>query len=379
MKQKLSKILMAILVLLVFSYVLPSCFSENYTRAYYLLNRPDGTKRYKLNVFVPQSLYDYYVLQNHQQVSSEDFAKFVTPHALQPIADKLWEIYQNDYENFANGALMIVHQIPYEETVPAKYPVETIVENEGDCDLFSYIAASIMKAGGLDVVLLYYESEAHMNVGVHLPDPPRYARGQVYYVTYNGVPYYIAECTGGNWEEGWRVGECPPKLIGKSPLVITLENCEQWSPGQVSASYTTLTSSTITLTASSTFAIQGNTITLSGQLTPSLPNEKITIYVKIGNSPWIVADITATDLHGKFTYALSLNEAGTYYVRASWSGNDNYAGTDSPTISITVLPAYLIILLIAIIALACVGSIIYLMSRQGYQEIEEPKIPEIPT
>jgi len=379
MKQKLLKILMAILIFLMFSYTLPLCFSENYTRAYYLLDRPDGTKQYKLNVAVPQSLYDYYVWQNHKQVSDEDFAKFVTPHALQPIADKLWEIYQNDYENFANGVLMIVHQIPYEVTVPAKYPVETIVENEGDCDLFSYIAASIMKAGGLDVVLLYYKSEAHMNVGVHLPDPPRYARRQVYYVTYNGVPYYIAECTGGNWEEGWRVGECPPELIGKSPVVITLENCERWSPGQVSASYTTLTSSTITLTVSSTFAIQGSTITLSGQLTPSLPNENITIYVKIGNSPWTVADITATDFHGKFTYVLNLNEAGTYYVRASWSGNDNYAGTDSPTINVTVLPAYLIILFIIIVVLACVGGVIYLTSRQRYQEIEELKLPEIPT
>jgi hypothetical protein len=379
MKQKLSKILMAILIFLMFSYTFPSCFSENYTRAYYLLDRPDGTKQYKLNVAVPQSLYDYYVLQNHKQVSDEDFVKFVTPHALQPIADKLWEIYQNNYENFADGVLMIVHQIPYEVTVPAKYPVETIVENKGDCDLFSYIAASIMKAGGLDVVLFYYKSEAHMNVGVHLPDPPRYARRQVYYITYNGIRYYIAECTGGNWAEGWRVGECPPDLIGENPTVVTLENCEWWSPGQVSASYTTLTSSTITLTTSSTFAIQGSTITLSGQLTPSLPNENITIYVKIGNSPWIMADITATDLHGKFTYVLNLNETGTYYVRASWSGNDNYAGADSPTINVTVLPAYLIILLIIIIVLACVGVIIYLTSRQKYQEIEEPQLPEIPT
>ena len=384
MKQKPSRtitITMVLIIVLTLFYALPSCFSENYTRIYNLLDRPDGTTQYKLNVVVPKSLYDYYAEQSHKQVSEADFPKFVTPHALKPVADKLWEIYQNDYENFANGVLMIVHQIPYKATAPAKYPVETIVENEGDCDLFSYIAASIMKAGGLDVVLLYYKSksEAHMNVGVHLPEPPRYARRQVYYVTYNSVRYYIAECTGGNWEEGWRVGECPPELIGKSPVVITLENCERWSPGQVSASYTTLTSSTITLTASSTFAIQGSTITLSGQLTPSLPNENITIYVKIGNSPWIVANITATDSYGKFTYVLNLNEAGTYYVRASWSGNDNYAGADSSIINVTVLPAYLIILLIIIIALACVGVTIYLTSRHVYQEIEEPKLPKIPT
>ncbi|PMB74062.1 hypothetical protein C0199_01545 [Candidatus Bathyarchaeota archaeon] len=379
MKQKVSKTVIVLLVLFTFSlHLLPSCFSENYTRTYNLLDRPDGAKQYKLNVVVPQSLYDYYVGQNHKQVSEADFPKFVTPRALQPIADKLWEIYQGDYENFANGVLMIVHQIPYEVTVPAKYPVETIVENQGDCDLFSYVTASIMKAGGLNVVLLYYKDKVHMNVGVSLPNPPRYARTQVYYVEYNDIKYYIAECTGGNWRTGWRVGECPSDLIGENPIVVTLENCEQWSPGQVSASYMALAASAISLTVSSTFVIQGSTITISGQLTPSLPNEKITIYVKIGGSSWTVANVTTTDSKGKFTYVLTLNEAGTCYVRTSWSGNDNYAGTDSSTINVLVLPAYFIILLPITIALVCIGVIIYLMSRQKYQEIGEQKLPEVP-
>ncbi|MEM3641000.1 MAG: Ig-like domain-containing protein, partial [Candidatus Bathyarchaeia archaeon] len=240
---------------------------------------------------------------------------------------------------------MIVHQIPYEVTVPAKYPVETIVENRGDCDLFSYVAASIMKAGGLDVVLLYYEDKTHMNVGVSLPNPPRHARTTVYYVSYNGVNYYIAECTGGDWRTGWRVGECPPDLIGENPIVVALENCEQWSPGQVSASYMTLASSTLSLTVSPTFIMQGSTITLSGQLTPKLSNEKITIYIKMGNSPWIVANITTTDSNGQFKCILILNEAGTCYVRANWSGNDDYGGADSPIITVTVIPVYFITLL----------------------------------
>jgi len=378
MKLKLSKISIMLLILFLFSYMFPLCLSENYTRSYNLLN-PSGTTQYKLNVVVTQSLYEYYVGQSHKQVSEADFPKFVTPHALQPVADKLWEIYRNDLESFANGVLMVVHQIPYEVTVPAKYPVETIVENKGDCDLFSYVAASIMKAGGLDVVLLYYEGKAHMNVGVSLPNPPRYARTQAYYVNYNGIKYYVAECTGGNWKTGWRVGECPPDLVGENPIVVTLENCEEWSPGQVSASYITLASSTLSLTVSSTFVVQGSTITLSGQLTPNLSNEKIIIYVKMGSSPWIVANITTTDSNGRFTCILSLNEVSTCYVRANWSGNDDYAGADSPIITVMVLPVYFIVLLIVIIALACVGVIIFLISRQRCQEIEEQKLPEIST
>ncbi|MBS7621841.1 Ig-like domain repeat protein [Candidatus Bathyarchaeota archaeon] len=376
MKQKVSKTIIALLILSTFSYMLPLCLSENYTRTYLLLDHPDGTKQYKLNVVVPQSLYDYYVGQNHKQVSETDFPKFVTPHALKPIADKLWEIYRGDYESFANGVLMIVHQIPYQVTVPAKYPVETIVENQGDCDLFSYVAASIMKAGGLNVVLLYYEDKAHMNVGVSLPNPPHYARTQVYYIDYGGSRYYIAECTGGNWRTGWRVGECPPDLIGENPMVITLENCEQWSPGQVSASYTTLISSKLSLTASSTFVMQGDTITLFGQLKPNLPNENITIYVKVDNYPW-TAHVTTTNPDGKFTYILRLNEAGTCYIRASWSGNDDYAGTDSPTITVTVLPVYFVVFSVIVVALACVGVVIFLASRQKCHEIEIQKLPEI--
>ncbi|MEM2466509.1 MAG: Ig-like domain-containing protein [Candidatus Bathyarchaeia archaeon] len=376
MELKIAKTLTVLLVISAFSYLFPLCFSENYIRTYNLLDRPNGVRLYRLSVVVTPALYEYYVGQSHKQASEADFPKFVTPYTLLPIAEKLWEIYQDDYENFANGVLMIVHQIPYEVTMSAKYPVETIVENKGDCDLFSYVAASIMKAGGLDVVLLYYEDKAHMNVGVSLPNSPRYARTQAYYVDYNSIRYYIAECTGGNWRDGWRVGECPPDLIGENPVVVTLENCEQWSPGQVAASYTTLASSTLSLTVSSTLVVQGGTIILSGQLTPKLSNEKITIYIKMGNAQWIAANIITTDSTGQFACSLNLNKAGTCFIRASWSGNDDYGGTDSSIITVTVLPAYLIMLVIIVAVLVCVSVTMFILSRQICQEMEEPKLPE---
>jgi hypothetical protein len=177
-----------------------------------------------LNVAVSESLLEYYLEKSHILISTDDFAKFVTPYALKPIADCLRGIYSDD-EDFANGVSMIVHQIPYEESKPSKYPVETIAANKGDCDLFSYIAASIMKAGGLNVVLFYYESEEHMNVGVSLSHEPHYARGAIDYVLHDGTRYYMAECTGGNWQEGWRVGECPDDL--KNATLKTVNNLLQ--------------------------------------------------------------------------------------------------------------------------------------------------------
>jgi hypothetical protein len=378
-KTRLARALFIAIGLLALFYLLPHCLSENYSQSYQLLNHPDGSTYHRLNVTVPQSLYEYYNGKSHSLYSNNDFAKFVTPYALQPIADSLWQIY-TDEEDFANGALMIVHQITYEETLSPKYPVETIVEGKGDCDLFSYIAASIIKAGGLDVVLLYYENEAHMNIGVSLSHEPLDAREQFYYVTYNSIRYYVAECTGGNWQIGWRVGECPDDLRQalQTVQVVTLENCEQWSPGQVSASYKALASSTISVTVSPTYVIQGGTITISGQLSPSLQNRTITIYIKANNSPWSVLGTATTDSGGRFTYACIAETAGICYIRAIWSGDDDYAGADSPVQTVTILSLFFISLLAITFVLVCVGVAVFLMSRRGQPGIQEPQPPQIP-
>jgi hypothetical protein len=363
-------------VFLIISYLLPHGFSENYSQSYQLLDKPDGSTYYRLNVTVQQSLYEYYAEKSRSLDSNSDFAKFVTPYALKPIADCLLEIYTDD-EDFVNGVLMIVHQIPYNET-PVKYPVETIVENKGDCDLFSYVAASIVKAHRLDVVLLYYESQGHMNIGVSLSYVPHDARGQAYYVTYNNIRYYVAEVTGGDWQNGWRVGECPDKLKNASAQVITLENCEQTTYGQVSASYKTLVYSTISLIISPTYLIQGGTVTLSGQLSPPLQNRTVTIYIKINNSPWIVLDTTTTN-HGYFTYAWNTEDAGICYIRSSWSGNDDYAGADSQIQTLTVLSTFFVLLLAITAVLVCVGIAVFIMSRHAQPSIQEPQPPEIPS
>jgi hypothetical protein len=374
---KKPKAILLVAALLVISYLLPNGFSQNHSQSYQLLDKPDGSTSYRLNVTVQQSLYEYYTEKSHSLNSNSDFAKFVTPYALKPIADCLLEIYTDD-EDFVNGVLMIVHQIPYNEN-PAKYPAETIAENEGDCDLFSYAAASIVKARGLNVVLLYYESQAHMNIGVSLSHEPNDVRSQAYYITYNNVNYYVAEATGGDWQNGWRVGECPEDLKDAQPQIITLENCEQTTYGQVSASYKTLTSSTISLTISPTFLIQGGTVTLSGQLSPSLQNKTVTIYIKINNSPWIVLDTITTSQDGYFTCAWSAEDAGICYVRSSWSGNNDYAGADSATQTVTVLSAFFVVLLAITAILVCIGIVVFIMSRQAQPSIEEPRPPEIPS
>jgi len=375
MKTTLTKTTILFAIILVIVSTMSVGLAEDYTVSYQLLNQPDGKVTYELNVLVPEILYEYYLEKNHRSASSSDFSKFVTPYALKPIADELWEIYYNE-EDFANGVLMIVHQITYVETTPAKYPVETIADDKGDCDLFSFIAASVMKAGGLDVVLLYYEKQTHMNIGVHLFSAPKDNRESVYYVTHDGKRYYVAECTGGNWKDGWRVGECPSDLKQVSAEVITLENAEELAPGQVSASFTALEPSALSLEVSPSISIQNGAITIQGQLAPTILNEKVTLYASINNSPWMVIGTTATQSGGRFEYVWTAETAGLYAIRATWSGNELYTGAISPTKSATVIPLFLTALIGIAVLAAVIGAVAVLMAKHTQQRSLKPPKPQ---
>ena len=374
MKPNCTKAVTTIIIVLAILSTISVCLAEDYTVSYQLLDKLDGTAAYKLNVTVPQSLYEYYSKKSHRLTSDNDFAKFVTPYALKPIADNLRELYKDD-EDFANGALMIVHQIPYEETAPVKYPLETMVDNKGDCDLFACVAASMMKAGGLDVALLYYKEEKHMNVGVHLPETPKDARENVYSVSLNNVTYYVAECTGGNWTYGWRVGECPSNLKNATAQVITLENSEEVSPGQVSASFAALEPSAISLEISPSITFQESTITFRGQLTPIKPDENVTIYVGASGSPWTVAGTVATQSDGRFEYVWSTETAGIYAIHASWAGDDSYTGAISLTKNAIVIPLFLVALIAVVVVAAIIGPLaVFALKRAKQKSLESEKL-----
>jgi hypothetical protein len=198
-------------------------------------------------------------------------------------------------------------------------------------------------------------------------------------VTVDGVQYYMAETTGGDWENGWRVGECPDTLKDAPVQIITLENSEQSTFGQVSASYQTLASSSISLTISQAFLIQGSVVTITGQLSPALQNETIVIYIRVNNSPWIVLDEVNTTNDGNYAYAWSAEAAGICYIRASWSGNEDYSVADSSIQTVTILSTFFIALLGVAVILACVGIVVFLSSRQSRSAVQEVQPPETPS
>jgi hypothetical protein len=375
MKNTYVRVLSVAVITVMVLYLVPlgktQTLPQDYTRSFLLLNKPDGDLTYELNVTIPQALYQYYTIQSHALYTDADFAKFVTPYALKPIADRLWQIYNNT-EDFTNGVLMLVHQITYQEIIPGKYPMETLVAGSGDCDLFAEIAASILEAGGIPTVLLFYRSQQHMEIGVDLGSAPKEARVDVYNVNVQNVPYYIAECTGIQWRDGWRVGETPTEYQNISSAVVTLENMEQSSIGQVSANIRELDPSTLTLQISPSIMLESNRVTISGQILPETANENVTLQAKINNGGWTTIVNVTTQADGRFQYNWAPATGGMVAVQASWLGNRQYNGGASAQASMVILPIYIVALIAALVSAVTILVFVLVKTRRRKTEPTQP-------
>jgi hypothetical protein len=341
MRFKSLKISILIVSVLLIIFFVPNSLAINYAHTY-TFNVQFGQDRHTLYVSVPPSLYAYYLGETHSLSYDWDYSKFVTPSAFESVADNLRNVTRNlpfNDEEFANAVLMLVHQVSY-VVGDMKYPVETLVGNSGKCDTLSLLAASIMKAGGLDVVLLYYEgmSPSHMNVGVYLPYTPVY---HTWWMTptcfkYDNKTYWMAECTP---KSDWKVGDCPPLIANAKPTIISLENCEKSSPAQVSSSLDdplTVSSISVELSSDSSSAGDGEpTLTVSGSISPGYTGQSVVMYINQNGVPCSVFG-TETDHSGKYSFAWNFTFTGTYYIRTSWSGTSKYAGADSQTLTVFV-------------------------------------------
>lgn len=336
-----TKGLILILAVMVYTSLVPVSSLADNTVHTYEVYVPSGEvwEKHELHVSTPISLYEYYRGKNHD---FDDPSKFVTPNALQPVADDVWRVCEDPSsgaEAFVNSVLMLIHQIPYKASA-VRYAIETLVNDEGDCDTLSYLVASILQAGGLDVVLLEYADQKHTNIGVHLSHPPRYSTSaSATYYPYEGKKYYVAECTsrGGSVREDWRVGECPPELAGVQAQILSLRPCEDPSPATVSSRLDApLAASSITITASSDTIQVGDTVELSGTTSPLSSNRQVVIYLSSTRFYWSVLQTLQTDSRGRYSYRWRPSLRGPCYIRASVSGSEEHAAADSDTYTLTI-------------------------------------------
>jgi hypothetical protein len=338
-----------VLIFLAFAWLAPlgitvdsgSAAPSNYDRTYTFDVKKGGSHAtYTLYTSVPPSLYDYYRGKANSVNSDREYSKFVTPEPVQTLADNIRN-FSSSNEEFANNVLALVHQIPYAVS-NIKYPIEALAENSGDCDVLSFLAASIMKAGGLDVVLLVYRDlhPAHMNIGIYLPYTPVYDELKTGACGFecNDKIYWVSECTPtGNW----KVGDQPDCFASSTPVVIPVETQENPSPAYVSSSLNTpLIPSSVSVNLSLEKMNGENqwAFVVSGSISPSYSGKEVLMYVsQDGGYSYTIVQTVTKDL-GNYSIPCNVPSSGTYTIITSLIGFSNYASSDSETVTVFVSP-----------------------------------------
>ena len=188
-------------------------------------------KNWKFSVDIPIITYETYrdspVNRMPQSVNNDAMRSFVTSDekVIEEFADKLSsfaKIEGYDSITTANFILRFVQknivyksdEVSKKEVEYWRFPVETLVDKQGDCEDTSVLFASIMGALGYDTVLLYYileEDIGHLAVGIHLDGNP----GE--YVVYtDGKKYFYCETT----TAGINVGELPSDIPSKPDKIV---------------------------------------------------------------------------------------------------------------------------------------------------------------
>lgn len=161
---------------------------------------------------------DWYL---HAKQKARAFSKeqYVMPtHPLvKETAEKLQKIIVDEgYISYSEFISAFADSIIYktdEESVGGPYPrfpIETIVDREGDCEDKAYLMASLLLALGIDTVLV--DIPEHMALGVAC------ANCQGVHYDFNGRRYYYLEPTSSTY----RLGEQPLDYKGAVPILRAL-------------------------------------------------------------------------------------------------------------------------------------------------------------
>jgi len=118
-----------------------------------------------------------------------------------------------------NLVIAFVQGIPYaaEEAEYPRYPLETLVDRQGDCEDMAILAAALLQRMHFDVVLLAFTEEQHMALGLCVTLPVTQHERTAF--VWEGKDYYYVEVTG----PGWAVGEVPPRYRS-APVIIPLRS-----------------------------------------------------------------------------------------------------------------------------------------------------------
>lgn len=160
-----------------------------------------------------------------------DYSEYVTnpkdDEWIKALTEKLGEAAQEEgWGNFkkVNYLLEFVQSMEYTEDKVTtgydqypRYPIETLVNQGGDCEDTSILFASIREMG-YEVVSLKMEDDKHMAVGVSISQNLVDSWDRPYPLTYYQKEesiYAYCETTG----VGWKLGQMPDDLSGKAKII----------------------------------------------------------------------------------------------------------------------------------------------------------------
>ena len=150
--------------------------------------------------------------------------------------------------------------------------------------------------------------------------------------------------------------------------MITLENIEQTSIGQVSANLRALDPSTLALQISPAIMLENNQVTISGQILPETAKENVTLQAKINSSTWTTIGTVETQSDGRFVYSWMPGTGGVIAVQASWIGNRQYNGTKSAETNLIILPIFVVAVIVAVLLAVVIVAFAFFKTRQRKQK-----------
>lgn len=192
-----------------------------------------GGRHWTWNLSIPEALYDAYKavpVSTRTRNGPAGYGLLTTTedYYLQTLAQKLNETTtQLRYNSFdqVSFILAFVQSLPYtsdsvttgKDEYP-RFPIETLVDDGGDCEDTSILFATLTLSLGYGTV--YINPPDHYAVGVLGNDLP----GS--YWTYNGKTYYYCETTG----DGFKIGQLPDEFKGQSAYIYPIDTSQQYVP-----------------------------------------------------------------------------------------------------------------------------------------------------
>jgi len=216
-----------------FTVTLPEYIEPDDTYQKINYDWPYEGKWHTISLNISTEKYSWYtqrdVNRSPQHIGPIKMVFFVTENdeVIQDLTFKLLEIAdQNNYNNSETINLIlsfVQKNIDYKEDIESKnaeeywkFPIETLVEKNGDCEDSSILFQSIIKNTNYDVIMLFYvidDETGHLASGVCINEN---IAGNI--IEYKNKNYYYCETT----SKGFVIGDKPDDIPDEPEMIIDI-------------------------------------------------------------------------------------------------------------------------------------------------------------